>query len=111
MQSGLFSLYEQTSPVNYNIDLTIEPDSNVTSYSYTIYKDEKPYKVNSVSSNEITSITLKETGKYEIVVSEIINYKMVEVRSGIYIIDKEAPVIEVDNLIVNLNRDSSLRSE
>ena len=108
MESGLFSLYEQTSPVNYNIDLTIEPDSNVTSYSYTIYKDEKPYKVNSVSSNEITSITLKETGKYEIVVSEIINYKMVEVRSGIYIIDKEAPVIEVDNLIVNLKQGATL---
>ena len=107
MESGLFSLYEQTSPVNYNIDLMITPDSNVTSYSYTIYKDEKPYKVVPFM-HEATFITLKETGKYEIVVSEVMKSEVKEIRSGIYIIDKESPIIETDNLLVTMQQGATL---
>ncbi len=110
MESGneLFSIFEQVNPVNTNIDLVIKPDSNVTSYSYTIYKDGKIYRDNHLKNNEASYISLKETGKYEITVYEIINGKQKETKSGIYNIDKEAPVIETDGLLITMQQGATL---
>ena len=110
MESGnsLFSIFEQTNPVNYNIDVLIEPDSNVTSYSYIIYKDGNVYKDRIIDNNESSFITLNETGKYEIIVHEIIDEEETEFKSGIYNIDKEAPIIETDNLLVTMQQGALL---
>ena len=110
MESGneLFSVFEQVNPVNYNIDLVITPDSNVTSYSYSIYKDEKIIKDAHVQNNEASIVTLSETGKYEIVVYELIDGEQRETKSGIYNIDKDAPVIEADDLLVTLQQGATL---
>ncbi len=104
----LFSLFEQLTPVKHNIDLIIEPNSNVTSYFYTIYKDEKPYRDKNVDNNESSFITLSETGKYEIVVYELIDGEKLEVKSGIYNIDKESPIIETENLFLTMQQGATL---
>ena len=110
MESGnkIFSIYEQVKPVNSNIDLVIRPDSNVTSYSYTIYKNEKIYKENHLKNNEASFISLNETGKYEITVYELINGEQKETKSGIYKVDKEAPVIETNSLLVTMQQGATL---
>ena len=110
MESGneIFSIFEQVNAVNHNIDLVIQPDSDVTSYFYTIYKDGNPYKNNNILNSESSFVTLKETGKYEIIVYEIINGEQKEFKSGIYNIDKEAPVIEVDSLLVTMQQGAEL---
>lgn len=110
MESGnqLFSIFEQLNPVNTNIDLVISPDSNATSYFYTIYRDEKPYKNDNIKGNESSHITLSETGVYEIVVYELINGEQKETKSGTYKIDKEAPVIETDNLLITMQQGATL---
>lgn len=110
MESGneLFSIFEQVTPVNYNIDLVIKPDSNATSYSYTIYKDGKLYKENHLKNYDSSFVTLNETGKYEITVYELIEGVQKETKSGIYNIDKEAPVIEADSLLVTMQQGATL---
>ena len=103
MESGneLFSIFE-SNPVNHNIDLVIKPDSSVTSYSYQIYKDDETYKEVDIENNESSFITLTETGKYKIVVLELVDGEERISTSGTYIIDKNVPVIEVDSSLVTM---------
>ncbi len=108
MESGnIFSIFEQTSPVNHNIDLVIKPGSETSSYFYVINKDYKSYKNQKIANNESSYITLSETGEYEIIVYEFINGEQKETRSGIYKIDKDAPVIEVDDILVTMQQGAS----
>ena len=111
MESGIneyFSLYEQLKPINDNINLTFTPDSNVTSYKYEIYKNESLIKEYEVLTNESAFISLNTTGNYQIKVYETINEEQKEILSGIYKIDKNAPVIEVDSLLVEMQQGAIL---
>lgn len=109
MESGHeFSLFEQTTPVNYNLELVFEPDSRVSSYNYKIYKDGAVYFEKEVDAAEASFISLTETGIYEIEVDQVIEEDTILVKSGLYLIDKEAPVIEIDNLFVTMKQGAIL---
>lgn len=111
MESGMneyFSIYEQVKPVNENINLTFTPDSNVTSYRYQIYNNDNLVKEYSNSGNNSSFISLNTTGNYQIKVYETINNEEKEIVSGIYKIDKNAPVIEVDSLLVEMQQGAIL---
>lgn len=111
MESGntLFSIFEQLNPVNTNIDVVITPDSDVTSYYYVIYKDGKDYKTNPNIEGPIEkTVHLVETGKYQIKVYEIIDGETIPFESGIYNIDKEAPEIQVNSLLVTMQQGATL---
>lgn len=107
-QNEYFSIYEQVKPVNDNINLTFTPDSLTTSYRYVIYKDDKLYKENRIIGPENAFISLSETGTYQIKVYELIEGNENEITSGSYVIDKEAPVIEVDSLLVEMQQGANL---
>ena len=107
-QNEYFSIYEQVKPVNDNINLTFTPDSLTTSYRYVIYKDDKLYKENRIIGPENAFISLSETGTYQIKVYELIEGNEDEITSGSYVIDKEAPVIEVDSLLVEMQQGANL---
>ncbi len=111
MESGMneyFSIYEQVKPVNENINLTFTPDSNVTSYRYQIYNNDNLVKEYSNSGNNSSFISLNTTGNYQIKVYVTINNEEKEIVSGIYKIDKNAPVIEVDSLLVEMQQGAIL---
>ena len=103
-----FSIYEQVKPVNENINLTFTPDSNVTSYRYQIYNNDNLVKEYSNSGNNSSFISLNTTGNYQIKVYVTINNEEKEIVSGIYKIDKNAPVIEVDSLLVEMQQGAIL---
>lgn len=95
METG-FNIYEQ-QPTNQDITLVFNPDPAYSSYKLTILKDNEIYKeiikINLIKSD----FTLSETGTYQINVTYYDLYmNETIVSSGVYIIDKEAPVLTVN---------------
>ena len=105
MNNG-FSIYEQVNPINQDINIVYSPITPVLKYDYYIIKDGVKSGATNISGNTPSNILLTETGNYEIEVNAYDYYNNVTViKSGIYNIDKEAPVINVkdNNIELELN--------
>ncbi|MDD3392254.1 MAG: type II secretion system F family protein [Bacilli bacterium] len=102
------SIYEQTTPVNNDIYITYTPDDRTESYDYRIIKDDEISSYVS-SLNESTSILLSKTGIYKL---EFIIYDIdgntTFYQSGLYSIDKEKPVLEVETTSLTITKGQSL---
>ena len=95
METG-FNIYEQ-EPTNKDINISFTPNPAYSSYKLTILKDDEIYKEIIKINLANTEFTLSETGTYKILVSYYDEYSNeTQTTSGIYIIDKEAPVIKVN---------------
>ena len=92
---------------NKDVTVTYVPQTFVTSYQYSIYKDGKDYKNITVNNNKKTNIILDKTGNYQIIITAYTNLGFRTYKTGYYKIDKEAPVIEVQNekVILSLAED------
>ncbi len=102
---GVFNTYNQIKPVNKDITLVFSPSSNITKYSYTIYKDGKSFSTVNVSNNKPTDIVLDDTGNYQVsVVCTDKLGKNYNVNSGVYLIDKEPPVLTMAKSHVTINK-------
>lgn len=83
-----FDLYEQLKPVNTDINIVYNPE-DYFSYKVSIYKDDVLF--NEYFSEGVSNITLSESGKYNIVITrDDVTYS-----SGVYFIDKDAPILVV----------------
>ena len=105
MNNG-FSIYEQVNPINQDINIVYSPITPVLKYDYYIIKDGVKSGAINISGNTPSNILLTETGNYEIEVNTYDYYNNVTViKSGIYNIDKEAPVINIkdNNIELELN--------
>lgn len=108
--SGL-SIYSVLNPTKDDIEIIFTPNEDVVSYSYRIFKNQGDnLKVNNnivlptmiyrdyttINENIRTTISLDLTGVYklEIVTTDINGNKNV-INSGLYIIDKESPKINL----------------
>lgn len=95
MEQTGFNIYEH-EPTNEDINISFNPEPTCTSYKLTILKDNAEYKeIRRINTQKI-EFTLSETGIYQINVTyydELNNETYLN--SGIYTIDKEAPVIKV----------------
>ena len=84
------------NPTNKDITIVFSPSNNVVSYTYQIYKDNVPVNTTDINNNAPSNIVLSETGIYKINVHmNLINGTSDDVQSGEYIIDKEAPIINI----------------
>ena len=81
---------------NKDIVVTYVPSTFVTNYKYQILKDDKEYKSINVSNNSNSDIKLSETGNYKIIITTYNNNSYKVYKKKINRIDKEAPVIEVN---------------
>lgn len=81
---------------NEDVVVTYTPSSSVSNYSYVIITNNEYGDINYVNSNEPVDIVLNATGVYKIEITNV-NYNGVStlVTSGEYKIDKEAPVINI----------------
>ena len=80
---------------NKDIVVTYVPNTFVTNYEYTIYKDGVVYK-NIVSENSAkANIKLDKTGNYKIIIKATTLKGEASYESGVYKIDKEAPTIKI----------------
>lgn len=91
-----FNIYEQLEPTKSDITISFNPDPNYQSYKLIIIKDNEVYKEITKINIAPTEFTLSQTGTYQI---NVIYYDMYMneyyINSGQYIIDKEAPVLNI----------------
>lgn len=102
MNSGL-SLFEQLNPTNQDISIVYSPTTPVLNYEYCIIKDGVRGQSISVTGNIPANILLTETGNYQIEIktTDYYNQNFI-IKSGTYIIDKEVPVIKLNENYVEL---------
>ncbi len=102
-ENNNFSIYSIDVPTNQDITLSFSPIDGTQNYTYTIYKDSSPVTTQQISGANVTEINLTETGTYKIVVNmQDVNGTVTTVESGDYIIDKEAPVINIDDTYIEV---------
>lgn len=96
--SLIFTTYETEKFINEDIIVSITPPTNILKYEYTIIKDNVRDEKIVVTGNSPTEIILEHSGIYTIEVN-LFDEKLNEitVNSGLYKIDKEKPIINVEN--------------
>jgi len=105
VEGGMFNIDSQVKPVNKDITLSFSPSTNTTNYSYTIYKDGKALNTVNIKGNKPSNIVLDDSGSYQVsVVSQDNLGKTTTKNSGIYLIDKEPPVLSVPKEYVSINK-------
>lgn len=103
-----FSLLDHEEPTNQDLHIIYSPSSLVMRYTYSILKDGTPIRSESVEGEKKTEIILSETGTYQIKIESYDFYnRKTEIKSGIYKIDKEAPVITLENESLKMRIGSS----
>lgn len=109
-----FSIFSHEKPTNEDIAIVYTPSSNVVSYQYRIFKNSsesltlkngsldsptliyKDYVV--VNDNTPSSISLTLTGVYRLeIIEKYVDGTSSLFNSGFYVIDKEAPKIEISD--------------
>lgn len=103
------SLSSQIKPINQDITVFYTPASDVVSYKYDLYKDEKLIDTYSFTTNQKTSIVMSDSGVYKIVITLTDQFGNTNtINSGIYNIDKEKPVIELNENILTMQKGDTL---
>lgn len=102
IEGGSFSI-NSSGPVNETINTVFTPGYGTSFYTYTVYKDDTVISSKTVSDNSSVTISLSASGKYHITVSITDLYgKVTNKTSGTYVIDKEAPIINVLDDSINI---------
>lgn len=97
------SITEMLEPTNENLDIIFTPEPDVISYTYTIIKDRKTIAIESIDTNRPVTISLNESGTYTIRIRTFnLDNVFENIISGEYHIDKEAPVIELNDALVTM---------
>ena len=97
VEGGTFNITNTDKPVNEDIIVSFSPSANIVRYDYTVYKDGNATDTVNVTNNRSSSIYLDETGKYQItVIGYDAENNAVTNNSGIYEVDKEAPIINLN---------------
>jgi Flp pilus assembly protein TadB len=89
-----FNLEAQEKPTNQDLTITYTPDNLVMRYTYTVLKNGIPSSSESIDGEKPVNIVLDESGTYQIKIESYDYYnRKTEIESGVYKIDKDAPVI------------------
>ena len=84
------NISSQENYVNEDINVVFTPNSSITGYEYTVYKNNVAIEKVTVSENKPTNILLNETGQYKIEIKTYDLYNNEQlVTSGYYNIDKD----------------------
>ncbi len=106
----VFNLYEQTTPINKNLEIVITPSPQIKKYEYIIKKDNQEILQKEITTILPETIIFDKTGKYQI---EVITYdwnnKATVYTSGNYVIDKERPCLILDKRKIALPLNSHLK--
>ncbi|MCI9110455.1 MAG: DUF5011 domain-containing protein [Bacilli bacterium] len=105
VEGGKFNIDSMVKPANKDIVVVFSPSTNTANYTYSVHKDGKVISTVNVKSNKPSNITLDDSGSYQIsVVSYDIFGKSTNNNSGIYVIDKEPPVLDIPKEHVTINK-------
>lgn len=101
MEENTFSLYKLKEPTNESIIITFTPGASNNEYEIIVYRDKREEKREKVNGKK--DIVLDKSGIYNIEV--IIDGETI--KSGEYIIDKEAPSIELTSKVITIKQGKS----
>ena len=104
-----FNLWETKTPTNEDVQVVFTPASNVLKYQYQVIQDGKTSDPIPVNNNRPVTITMTDTGKYQIRIFTETATETREIASGIYQIDKEAPVLDVGESLIQMEEGSTLK--
>lgn len=94
---------------NEDVVITFTPSSNIKNYSYTVLKNDEYNEAINVDNNEPIDIKLNESGVYRIEVTTYDYYGEVNlINSGEYVIDKEAPVLNIKNKTFKIKNNQTI---
>lgn len=96
MDVGL-SIQEQLKPINKELNVVFNPQATTVRYTYEIIKDGQKYDTVEVTNKKTVSISLSETGVYQIKVTEYSKNGISTIESGQYHLDLEKPIIIVQD--------------
>lgn len=104
-----FSVNSIDVPTKEDITLSFSPASNIQNYTYTVYKDDVPIKTEQIIGSNPVVISLTDTGTYKITVNMYdASGNMSNVESGIYLIDKEAPILNIGDSYLEVSKDEKI---
>lgn len=109
MNQAYFDFYETSSPVNDDIKIVFTPTKDIVKYQYQVIKDGNPGSLIPINNNNPVTIMITETGSYQIRVIAYVGGASKEIVSGIYEIDKEAPILEVGESVLKMEIGSTLK--
>ena len=95
----MFDLYEQVNPVNHDILINYNSE-DYSPCKVIIYKDDNIYSELDFEGN--FNINLTESGSYKLVIPDR------SIESGIYNIDKEAPIINIKEKYIKSENDINI---
>lgn len=98
MEESHFSIMEQNTPKNEDLLVTYTPDSSTFSYLYQISKNGQIIDQKQIDGSLPVDLWFTETGIYQIIVTTTTGTGLSTSQSGIYHIDKEKPVITIDQI-------------
>ena len=102
-----FDIYE-LGLTNTETVINFIPDYGTVSYTYEVYKNGNLYGTETINEFRNSSLTLYESGSYNIVVTEYNNLMVPTViNSGIYNIDLESPSIISEKAYYEIYQNSS----
>lgn len=107
MESSL-STYSYENATNDDYVVTYRPNGDVKNYEYTIIKDSNALETIYISDNRMTNIVFKDTGVYQLNITEYYENSKTQIISGKYVIDKIPPVLEVGNTNLKLKQGSKI---
>lgn len=102
MKNSSFTVYE-AALTNEIIETTYKPVATVTSYTYTVYKDDEVFETSKIVGAKPTNFIFENSGTYKIKIEE--NYKGTKKinESGIYKLDLETPKIVVSKSYLEMH--------
>lgn len=107
MENSL-SVYSQEQVTKDNIKVIYTPSSDVLNYEYYITNNDILEKTVIVPDNRTSNISLTTSGSFKIRVVEHYVDTIKEIKSGIYNIDKEAPILEVGDKSLKLKQGNKI---
>ena len=103
-----FNLFNHEA-TNQDIEVIYTPDASIVKYEYQIIKDGEEEAIVSIHNANATNILLTETGKYQIrVLTTDQNGRKKTATSGLFIIDKKKPIIDVGEKQLTMEIGSTL---
>ena len=94
---------------NEDVVVTFTPSSRVRNYSYRIIKNNSYGEIVNIDNNEKIDIKLSDTGTYKIEITTYNYYGVSDViLSGNYVIDKDAPVLNINTKTFKIKKGNSL---
>lgn len=96
-------------PKNENIKITYVPSSDIVYYTYKLYKNSNLVRTVTIDKDRLSNIYLDATGRYNVTVESYLTDGTTKLENSCeYIIDKEKPILTIDNETITLVRGDKL---